>query len=174
MAVPEDPDSLGFSVVQERDSSQILIGTKTRPMSHMQIMKKRVIQRVILWIMLFSATKSDKAQPAGNDCKPVTIWMKTTEFRNVPQEKSRESTSYYDVPQTMTQIIQSTKMIPYFVTQTQNVPEFRTRMATLPQYITHTVFSTFIRSITKTEKRYNTITATKTQQFYEVVCPNDH
>ncbi|XP_066989216.1 uncharacterized protein [Macrobrachium rosenbergii] len=141
--------------------------------SNLETMKKGIIRFVVLWMVAFGVT-GDEPAPAENDCKPVTIWVKTTEFRNMAQEKSRQSMTYYEVPQTVTQIIHSTKMIPYFVTQTQNVPEFRTRVATLPQYITHTVFSTFIRSVTKTEKRYNTVTATKTQQFYEVVCSEDY
>ncbi|XP_064109844.1 uncharacterized protein LOC135217759 [Macrobrachium nipponense] len=142
-------------------------------MSNMENMKKIIMRLGILWMVAFVTTEGDQPAPA-DECKPVTIWVKTTEFRNMAQEKNRQSMTYYEVPQTVTQIIHSTKMIPYFVTQTQNVPEFRTRVATLPQYITHTVFSTFIRSITKTEKRYNTVTATKTQQFYEMVCPEDY
>nr|XP_027210920.1 uncharacterized protein LOC113804269 [Penaeus vannamei] len=140
-------------------------------------MKQERILWAFLWALLAVGVGGDggKGGKGDKECKAKTLWVETTEFRNIPEEKFLRTNAYYDAPQVMTKLLLSTKSIPYFVTQTQMVPQFMTRLATLPQYITHTVFKTFIRSITKTVKTYHTITAIRTQKFYSTVCPyNQH
>ncbi|XP_076029897.1 uncharacterized protein LOC143018423 [Oratosquilla oratoria] len=112
---------------------------------------------------------------AGDDyCKPHTLWIERTEYRNVPIVRGNKQQRDFYQPVYVTQTILQTHSKPYFVTQTQHVPQYQTRVATLPQYITHTVFKTLVKSLTKTEKTYHTVYATRKQKIYQTVCPKGY
>ncbi|KAG7168414.1 hypothetical protein Hamer_G002452 [Homarus americanus] len=106
-----------------------------------------VVSVVVVWVTMVSHT----VHASDGYCGYKTVWLDKTVYRPVPYYHGGNITKLG-----------------------WRVPQFVTKKATLPQYITHTVINTHPKYVTVTEKSYVTVYATRTRKSYETVCPKGY